>query len=302
MSPVSSDVVKEFAPTGTLRAAINQGNTVLAQKGANGEALGITVDLARELGKRLGVPVELVTFDAAGKAFEALKRGVWDIAFLAIEPVRAAEVDFTAPYVLIEGTYMVPKDSTLKAIADVDRAGVRIGVNRLGLRSLSHAHAQERHARSRPDRAGGARHVHARQARGRGRREAAAGGIMPPTDPSVRVMDGRFMAIQQAMGMPKGRANGARLPAQLRRGDEGVRLLSPTRSSAATSPTPRSRRKAEGRLSFFLAERWRRTGAAAAAVGRLVAGHRLVAAFRLRLLLFLGLLLLSLGHDRSSNI
>ena len=75
MSPVSSELVKEFAPTGRLRAAINQGNSVLAQKGPNGEALGVTVDLARELAKRLGVPVELVIFDAAGKAFEALKSG-----------------------------------------------------------------------------------------------------------------------------------------------------------------------------------------------------------------------------------
>ena len=130
MSGVSPEIVKEFAPTGRLRAAINQGNTVLAQKGPNGEALGITVDLARELGKRLGVPVELVIFDAAGKAFEALKRGGLDIGFLAIEPVRAAEVDFTAPYVLIEGTYMVPKDSALKRIEDVDAAGVRIAVNK----------------------------------------------------------------------------------------------------------------------------------------------------------------------------
>ena len=69
-------------------------------------------------------------FDAAGKAFEALKTGSLDIGFLAIEPVRAAEVDFTAPYVLIEGTYMVPKDSALQTIDDVDRAGVRIGVNK----------------------------------------------------------------------------------------------------------------------------------------------------------------------------
>ena len=124
------DIVKDFAPTGTLRAAINQGNTVLAQKGPNGEALGVTADLARELAKRLGVPIELVIFDAAGKVFEALKRGAWDIAFLAVEPVRAAEIDFTAPYVLIEGTYMVPKDSALKAIEDVDRAGVRIAVDK----------------------------------------------------------------------------------------------------------------------------------------------------------------------------
>ena len=75
MSPVSSEIVKEFAPTGRLRAAINQGNSVLAQKGPNGEALGVTVDLARELAKRLGVPVELVIFDGAGKAFDALKSG-----------------------------------------------------------------------------------------------------------------------------------------------------------------------------------------------------------------------------------
>src|SRR6185295_2666783 len=128
VSSVPADVVKDFAPSGTLRAAINQGNTVLAQKGPNGEALGITVDLARELARRLGVPIELITFDAAGKVFEALKRGAWDIAFLAVEPVRAAEIDFTAPYVLIEGTYMVRKDSALQKIEDVDKAGVRIAV------------------------------------------------------------------------------------------------------------------------------------------------------------------------------
>src|SRR6185295_7734806 len=128
VSSVSSDVVKDFAPSGRLREAINQGNTVLAQKGRNGEALGITVDLARELAHRLGVPIDLVLFDAAGKVFDALKRGAWDIAFLAVEPVRAAEIDFTAPYVLIEGTYLVRKDSPLKTIEDVDRAGVRIAV------------------------------------------------------------------------------------------------------------------------------------------------------------------------------
>src|SRR6187399_1671202 len=90
VSPVSSELVKEFAPTGRLCAAINQGNSVLAQKGPNGEALGVTVELARELAKRLGVPIDLVIFDGAGKAFDALKSQL-DIGFLAIEPVRAAE-------------------------------------------------------------------------------------------------------------------------------------------------------------------------------------------------------------------
>src|SRR6266853_3870004 len=122
---------KDLAPTGRLRAAINFGNPVLAQKDpATGEPRGITVDLARELARRLGLPLELVPFDAAGKVFEAQKAGSWDIAFLAIEPVRAAEIAFTAPYVIIEGVYMVPADSALRAVDQVDRDGVRIAVNK----------------------------------------------------------------------------------------------------------------------------------------------------------------------------
>jgi polar amino acid transport system substrate-binding protein len=110
VSTVSPDVVKDFAPTGTLRVAINLGNSVLAQKdAASGEPRGISVDLARELGRRLGLTPKLITFDAAGKVFEALKSGAWDVAFLAIEPARAAEIAFTAPYVIIEGNYMVPR-------------------------------------------------------------------------------------------------------------------------------------------------------------------------------------------------
>jgi polar amino acid transport system substrate-binding protein len=196
------DIRNGFAPTGTLRAAINQGNSVLAQKGPNGEALGVTADLARELAKRLGLPLELVIFDAAGKVFEALKRGAWDIAFLAVEPVRAAEIDFTAPYVLIEGTYMVPKDSPLKTIEDVDRTGVRIAVNKGSAYDLFLTRTLK----------------HATLLRGddgvalfKNDKLEAAGGVRQPLeqyarkDGSVRVMDGRFMAIQQAMGMPKGR-------------------------------------------------------------------------------------------------
>ena len=119
----------ELAPTGKLRAAINFGNPVLAQKDpATGEPRGVSVDLARELGRRLGVPVVLVTFDAAGKVFDALKTGSWDIAFMAIDPARAAEIVFTAPYVVIEGTYLVPADSALRTIEDVDRDGVRVAV------------------------------------------------------------------------------------------------------------------------------------------------------------------------------
>jgi polar amino acid transport system substrate-binding protein len=202
---VSPDVIQEFAPTGRLRAAINQGNTVLAQKGPNGEALGITVDLARELAKRLGLTIDLVTFDAAGKVFEAMKRGAWDIAFLAIEPVRAAEIDFTAPYVLIEGTYMVPADSSLKTVQDVDKSGVRIAVATGSAYDLYLSRTIKNATLVRAPTGPEAMAMFMRD------KLEACGGVKQPLvefavkNQGVRVMDGRFMAIQQAMGMPKGR-------------------------------------------------------------------------------------------------
>src|SRR6185312_8321746 len=125
----TAEVLKDLAPTGTLRASINLGNIVLAN-GTPDNPGGITPALARELARRLGVPCALTCFDGAGKAFESMKAGQVDLVFLAIEPVRAAEIEFTAPYVIIEGCYVVPKDSALKSPADVDKAGIRIGVNK----------------------------------------------------------------------------------------------------------------------------------------------------------------------------
>ncbi len=125
------DVVTDLAPTGRLRVAINFGNPVLAQRDpAGGPPRGVSADLARELGRRLGVPVEYVTYDGAGAVTDALKIGAWDVCFLAIDPVRSAGIDFTAPYVVIEGTYLVPTDSKLREYADVDQDGVRIAVGR----------------------------------------------------------------------------------------------------------------------------------------------------------------------------
>src|SRR5258708_29926361 len=143
---IPRNVVSELAPSGRLRAAINFGNTVLAQKDpASGEPRGVSAELARELAKRLAVPIEFVTFDAAGKVVDALANDAWDIAFLAIDPVRGAGIDFTAPYVLIEGAYVVPADSALKTVEDVDRDGVRVAVARASAydlyltRALKHA-------------------------------------------------------------------------------------------------------------------------------------------------------------------
>ena len=190
---VSADVLRDLAPTGKLRAAINFGNAVLAQKGPAGEPKGITPDLATELAKRLGVPVEFVPYEAAGKVFEGAKANAWDIAFIAIEPVRAAEIEFTAPYVIIEGTYMVPKDSPLKEIADVDKPGIRIAVGRASAYDLYLTRTIKNATLVRAAIGGGARDdrdVRQRQARGRGRRAPAARGLCQGP-PDVRIMAGR---------------------------------------------------------------------------------------------------------------
>ena len=202
----AADALKDLAPTGKLRAAINLGNSMLAQKDeATGQPKGITPDLARELGRRLGVPVELVVYEAAGKVFDAGKTGAWDIAFITIEPVRAAEIEFTAPYVIIEGTYMVPIDSSLKVIADVDRPGVRIAVGLKSAYDLYLTRTIKNATVVRAPAGGGKAMIDMFI---NDKLEVAAGVKQPlvayaADHPDMRVMDGHFQEIQQAMGMPK---------------------------------------------------------------------------------------------------
>ncbi len=210
-SPVPADVVKELTPTSKLRAALNFGNSVLAQKDASGAPKGVTVDLATALAQRLGVAVEFIHHDAAGKVFEGAKSNVWDIAFVAIEPVRAAEIEFTPPYVLIEGTYMVRKDSPLQTVEEVDRPGVRISVGPNSAYDL-YLTRTLKHATILRASAGGGRAMIDLFLKDK--LEVAAGVRQPlvayaKTDPNVRVMDGRFMVIRQAMGTPKGRTKAA---------------------------------------------------------------------------------------------
>jgi polar amino acid transport system substrate-binding protein len=205
MSNVSPDVLLDLAPTGTLHCSINLGNVVLAQ-GSPDAPRGVTVDLAHELGKRLGVSVALSCFDGAGKAFEALKAGKVDVVFLAIEPVRAAEIEFTAPYVIIEGVYMVPQDSALNSPADVDKAGVRIGVNKASAYDLFLSRTLKNATLLRSE-DGAAAFVKDKL--------EVAGGVkqalqkFAAAHPGVRLIDERFMEIQQAMGTAKGRLAGA---------------------------------------------------------------------------------------------
>ena len=200
------EAVKDLAPNGKLRAAINFGNSVLAQRGPGGEARGVSVDLARELARRLNVPVELVLFDAAGKVADAASQDVWDVAFLAIDPGRGKTIAYTAPYVLIEGTYMVREGSPLRRIEEFDRPGVRIAVGAKSAYDLFLSRTIKQATLVRAPTSPEAITLFLRD-----NLEAVANVKQPlvnyaKANPGVRVIDGRFMAIEQAMGTPQRRS------------------------------------------------------------------------------------------------
>jgi polar amino acid transport system substrate-binding protein len=208
---VSSAVRADLAPTGTLRAGINYGNPILAQGSpAAGDLRGIAVDLARELARRIGVPVALVPYDAAGKMTDAVKTGAWDVAFLAVDPARASEISFTAPYLEIEGTYLVAAGSPLRTIEDVDRDGVRVAISAKSAYDLFLSrdlkHAQIVRAPSIP--ASIDLFTSARLEAVAGVRQALVSAAAKI--PGSRVLEGRFMVIPQAAGIPNGREAGAR--------------------------------------------------------------------------------------------
>ena len=198
----------DLAPSGTLRAAINFGNPILASRGnpAGAPPSGVSVDLTREAARRLGLPVELVTFNSAGQVVEAVKQRQVDLAFVAIDPERAEDMAYTAPYVIIEGAYLVREASPLRRNEEVDRPGMRIAVGRGSAYDLYVA-----------------------------RQVKAATLVRAPTSPAVtdlmvaqnlevaagvkqqlqadarrhgglRLLPGRFMVIEQAMAVPRGRA------------------------------------------------------------------------------------------------
>jgi polar amino acid transport system substrate-binding protein len=207
----SPEVLKDLAPSGKLRAAINFGNGVLAQKGPNGEPRGVTPELATALAKRLGVPVEFVSYSAAGKVAAGASQNAWDIGFIAIEPVRAADIDFTAPYVLIQGAYLVRQDSRLKDVADVDKPGIRIGVGLGSVYDLYLSRTLINATLVRNPNGGAAGGI---EPFVNDKLDAAAG-VREPLDayakdhPEVRVLPGSFEEIRQAIATPKGRTAGA---------------------------------------------------------------------------------------------
>lgn len=204
-----ADVRSALAPSGTLRAAVNFGNAVLAtREPGTGEARGVSVDLSRELARRLGVPVELVTYEAAGRVVEDVKTGKWDVAFVAIDPARAADITFTGPYVLIEGVYLVRDSSPIRSNNDVDRDGVTIVVGNGSAYDLFLSRTLKSAQLARAPTSPAVTDVMVAEdldvaAGVRQQLEADARRI-----PGLRVLDGRFMVINQAMAMPKGREAG----------------------------------------------------------------------------------------------
>ena len=130
MAQTKGLINKEVAPSGTLRAAINLGNPVLAQRRANGELAGVSVELARALAKHLDLPLAFVVYEAAGQVVAACEEKAWDLAFLARDPKRAETICFTEPYVIIEGTYLVSKDAPYATVADMDHSEIRIAVGK----------------------------------------------------------------------------------------------------------------------------------------------------------------------------
>ncbi len=189
-----------------MRVGINYGNAVLASRDAtSGELRGVAVDLARELERRCELPVELVAFESAGKMTAALRSGAWDAAFLAVEPGRAEEIAFTAPYLLIEGTYLIPPGSPIHAIADVDRAGVRVGVSTGSAYDLflSRNLKWAQMIKAENPNTAFALLIDGKVDVVAGVRQALIANAAKLL--GSRVFDERFMAIEQAMGIPHGR-------------------------------------------------------------------------------------------------
>ncbi len=204
------DVISELAPTGVLRAGINLSNFLLVTgKSASGDPEGVAPDMAREIATRLGVPVKYVTYKTPGELADMAETGSWDIGLIGAEPQRAEKIAFTAAYCEIEATYLVPAGSALKAIADVDRAGVRIAVTGRSAYGLWLDRNIKNATLVRSDTLDSALDQFVRD------KLDALAGLRPRllSDvkklPGARLLDGQFTAVQQAVGTARKNTAGA---------------------------------------------------------------------------------------------
>jgi polar amino acid transport system substrate-binding protein len=209
MADLTPAVRADLASTGKLRAAINYGNFILATKDrATGESRGVAVDLTQEVARRLGVPVEIVAYDSVAVMGDAAPTGVWDIAFLGSDPKREALMSFTAAYLEIEATYLVRGDSPLRTAAEVDREGVRVAAP---ARANYELFLSRNLHRARLVSTAGADAAFDLLATGQA--EALAGLTQAlhdrlPQLPGSRIVEGRFMGVQQSIAVPRGRDAG----------------------------------------------------------------------------------------------
>lgn len=209
MTHLDPAAVAALAPDGTLRASINLGNPILAGKGPDGQPRGVSVDLATALADRLALPLSLVVFDSAGKSVEAVTNGVADVGFFAVDPLRGEGVAFTAPYVLIEGAYLVREDSPIRDNGQVDREGVTVTVGKGSAYDLYLTRELKHATIARAPTSPTVVDTFVSQ------RHDVAAGVRQQLEadlarfPGHRVLPGRFMVIAQAMGLPKGRGEAA---------------------------------------------------------------------------------------------
>lgn len=200
----------ELLPTGRLRVGLNHGNFLLVAPGSSAaDPRGVAPDLARELGRRLGVPVEFSRFETAGKLADAVRAEGWDVAFLGAEPERASEIAFTAAYLEIPATYLVPAGSPIRSVAEVDRAGVRIAVAEKSAFDLYLGRTVRQARLVRTQGLDGSFDLFVAD------KLDALAGLRPrllldvQRLPGARILDGQFTAVQQAVGTPRARQAGA---------------------------------------------------------------------------------------------
>jgi len=209
--PVSSSARSELAPAARLRVGINTGNFLLVTNYAPGtEPRGVAPDLGRELGRRLGVPIEFVVFNSAGKLADAGKAEAWDVAFLGNEPQRANEIAFTSAYLEIPVTYLIPAGSSIRALADVDREGVRVAVAEKSAYDLFLTRNLEHAQLLRAEGIEGSYQLFVEK-----KLEALAGlkpRLVSDAErlPGSRVLEGQCTSVKQSIGTPKGRDAGAK--------------------------------------------------------------------------------------------
>jgi polar amino acid transport system substrate-binding protein len=206
----ASDVAKkELSPTGKLRVGLNMSNFLLTAKDAQGAPIGLAADLGRELGRRLQLEVELIAYPNPGALADDANKGKWDVGFLGAEPQRANEIDFTAAYVEIEATYLLPPGSSLQSIAEVDAKGIRIAVPEKSAYELYLTRSLTQATLIKEKGADNAFKKFVDE------KLDALAGLRPRlvTDqdslPGSKILSGNFTAVQQAAGTPKGRPAGA---------------------------------------------------------------------------------------------